>query len=278
MFEEDPAHRWSEPLIRKEIYEIVSNLNELRSHSLETIGITTNGVALTAKRAEQLFESGLDTVNISMDTLEPMKAEFITRRPSTFHKRAIQSIDNALAAGLRVKVNCVLQRDLNFDEIIPLVELSRKNPISVRFIEFMPFNGNDWSGGKKFVSMREILRVVTDEYGEIDFIQGKKSDVAKRWKIDGFEGDFGIIGSMSTPFCSGCNRIRLTANGRIKTCLFSNEEDDFDLRHHLRSNASDNEILDLVESVLKTKKASHGGMDYLVENREKNRPMTSIGG
>ena len=75
-------------------------------------------------------------------------------------KRAIQSIDNALAAGLRVKVNCVLQRDLNFDEIIPLVELSRKNPISVRFIEFMPFNGNDWSGGKKFVSMREILRLV----------------------------------------------------------------------------------------------------------------------
>jgi len=241
--------------------------------------MTTNGVALTAKRALRLKQAGLDTVNISLDTLEPMKAEFITRRPSTFHKRAINSLDYALDAGLNVKVNCVLQRDLNFDEIVSLVELARQRPISVRFIEFMPFNGNDWAKGAKFVSLREILQVVTGEFGEVDFVQGQRDDVAREWRVNGFQGTFGIIGSMSQPFCSGCSRLRVTANGKLKTCLFSPEADDADLLSLMRvPGITDDEILAFIETTLAGKKASHGGMEHLVATRGANRPMTSIGG
>jgi len=265
-------------MVRKELDEVVSNLALLKQYGLKTLGMTTNGVALTKKRASRLQSYGLDTVNISLDTLEPMKAEFITRRPSTFHKRAVESIDNSLEAGLRVKVNCVLQKDLNFDEIIPLVKLAQSRPIEVRFIEFMPFNGNEWKNGKKFVSMRDILREVVNEFGDVEYISGNKSDVAKKWKIDGFDGTFGIIGSMSTPFCSGCSRIRLTADGKLKNCLFSPESEDFDLRAHLRMNQSDDKIIEIIEKVLQRKAGSHGGLEHLVKTRNENRPMTSIGG
>ena len=117
-----------------------------------------------------------------------------------------------------------------------MVQLGQERDISVRFIEFMPFSGNEWKNGKLFVSMRDILRTVTEHFGDnLEFIPGHKSDVAREYRIKGFEGSFGIIGSMSTPFCSGCNRIRLTADGMIKNCLFSNEKDDFDLKHFIRT-------------------------------------------
>ena len=101
----------------------------------------------------------------------------------------------------------------------------------------MPFNGNEWAKGKRFISLREILRVVTSEFGEVEHQRGERSDVAKNYRVPGFAGNFGIIGSMSQPFCSGCNRIRLTADGMIKNCLFSNEKDDLDLRKYLRDSS-----------------------------------------
>lgn len=130
----------------------------------------------------------------------------------------------------------MLQKNLNDDEIVNLVRLAEHRPISVRFIEFMPFSGNAWKGGSRFVSMRDILRKVTDEFGDtLTYLPKKPSDVSRNYKIDGFEGDFGIIGSMSQPFCSGCNRIRLTADGQLKTCLFSDMSDDFDLKTFIRT-------------------------------------------
>jgi len=101
----------------------------------------------------------------------------------------------------------------------------------------MPFNGNEWAKGKRFISLREILRVVTSEFGEVEHQRGERSDVAKNYRVPGFAGNFGIIGSMSQPFCSGCNRVRLTADGMIKNCLFSNEKDDLDLRKYLRDSS-----------------------------------------
>ena len=132
-------------------------------------------------------------------------------------------------------MNCVLQKNLNDDEIVPLVRLAEAREITVRFIEFMPFSGNEWAAGKRFVSLRDILRVVTEEFGDsLSYLPGQKSDVAKNYHIAGFAGNFGIIGSMSQPFCSGCNRIRLTADGKVKNCLFSNMDDDFDLKKMIR--------------------------------------------
>lgn len=265
--------------MRREIQEIISDLNSLRDDGVKQIGITTNGVALSRRKAKRLRDAGLDTANISLDTLEPMKAEFITRRSKEMHYSVMKAIENSIDAGITTKINCVLQRGLNDDEIIDFVKLSKDLPITVRFIEFMPFNGNEWAKGKRFISLREILRVVTSEFGEVEHQRGERSDVAKNYRVPGFAGNFGIIGSMSQPFCSGCNRVRLTADGMIKNCLFSNEKDDLDLRKYLRdSSISDDELLTIVRDHLQHKKASHGGMEFLEKTRGQNRAMTSIGG
>lgn len=230
-------------------------------------------------RARRLKEAGLDTVNISLDTLEPMKAAFITRRPKELHYSVLKAIQNAIDAGITTKINCVLQGGLNDDEIISFVKLAKDLPITVRFIEFMPFNGNEWSKGKRFISLREILRTVTDEFGEVEFESGEKSDVSKNYKIAGFTGNFGIIGSMSQPFCGGCNRLRLTADGMIKNCLFSNEADDLNLKPYIRDpSITDDGLLSIVNDHLKFKKPSHGGMSHLEKTRSQNRAMVSIGG
>ncbi|CAN1798817.1 GTP 3',8-cyclase, mitochondrial [Linum perenne] len=233
-----------EPTVRKDIEEICLQLSNLKG--LNTLAITTNGITL-AKKLPNLKANGLTSVNISLDTLVPAKFEFLTRRKG--HQRVLDSINAAVECGYN-PVNCVVMRGLNDDEMCDFVNLTHDKPINVRFIEFMPFDGNVWNV-KKLVPYSEMLDKVMKQFPRMERIQDHPSETAKNFKIEGHLGTVSFITSMTEHFCAGCNRLRLLADGNFKVCLFGPSE-------------------------VKRKKASHAGMFDLAKTA--NRPMIHIGG
>ena len=193
--------------------------------------MTSNG-SLIYRKLDRLKEAGLSHLNLSMDSLVPAKNEFITRRPDT-SKHVLRAIDKAIDIGLEsVKLNVVAMRNFNDDELLDFVELTKDRRVDVRFIEFMPFDKNDWKN-QKFISMKEMHQLISDHYGSsITKLENQPlSSTSKDYKINNYLGHFGYISSMSKHFCGGCNRIRLTADGNLKVCLFDNRE--VNLKHML---------------------------------------------
>ena len=167
-----------------------------------------------------------------MDTLKAEKFEFISRRPKAGHTKVLDSIEKCLEQGFNpVKVNCVVMRGLNDDEILDFVDMTKDKQIDVRFIEYMPFDGNKWNN-KKMVSFREMTDIISNKYQDFTRIADAPNDTSKGYKVPGFKGQIGFITSMSENFCSSCNRLRLTADGNLKVCLFGNTE--ISLRDNLR--------------------------------------------
>ncbi|EXB77328.1 Molybdopterin biosynthesis protein CNX2 [Morus notabilis] len=258
-----------EPTIRKDIEDICLGLSNLKG--LKTLAMTTNGLTL-AMKLPRLKECGLTSLNISLDTLVPAKFEFLTRRRG--HHKVLESINAAVELGYNpVKVNCVVMRGFNEDEISDFVELTREKPINIRFIEFMPFDGNVWNV-KKLVSYSEMFDRVVREYPSIKRLQDHPTDTAKNFKIEGHQGAVSFITSMTEHFCAGCNRLRLLADGNFKVCLFGPSE--VSLRDPLRRGADDHELREIIEAAVKRKKASHAGMFDIAKTA--NRPMIHIGG
>jgi len=261
-----------EPTIRKGILDIVAHLNGLRQYGLESIAMTSNGLALH-RRLPQFIENGLTHLNLSLDTLDPFKFEIMTRR--TGHDAVLRALDVALASpGLQsVKVNVVVVKGLNDSEILDFVEMAKNKPISVRFIEFMPFTGNKWDKAKMIPSS-ELLGRIKDHYPEIARAADQLNDTARSWTIPGYRGSFGFISSMSDHFCATCNRLRITADGQIKVCLFDAKE--VSLRDEMRRGASDAELLETISVAVHGKQEKHVGMDDI--DVVTNRPMILIGG
>ncbi|PNJ88958.1 MOCS1 isoform 2 [Pongo abelii] len=258
-----------EPLIRPDVVDIVAQLQRLEG--LRTIGVTTNGVNL-ARLLPQLQKAGLSAINISLDTLVPAKFEFIVRRKG-FHK-VMEGIHKAIELGYNpVKVNCVVMRGLNEDELLDFAALTEGLPLDVRFIEYMPFDGNKWNF-KKMVSYKEMLDTVRQQWPELEKLPEEESSTAKAFKIPGFQGQISFITSMSQHFCGTCNRLRITADGNLKVCLFGNSE--VSLRDHLRAGASEQELLRIIGAAVGRKKRQHAGMFSI--SQMKNRPMILIGG
>ncbi|KAL6180436.1 hypothetical protein ACLB2K_047099 [Fragaria x ananassa] len=258
-----------EPTVRKDIEDICLQLSNLKG--LKTLAVTTNGITL-ARKLPKLKECGLSAVNISLDTLVPAKFEFLTRRKG--HGRVMDSINAAIDLGYNpVKVNCVVMRGFNDDEICDFVELTREKPINVRFIEFMPFDGNVWNV-KKLVPYVEMLDRVATHYTGLKKLQDHPTDTAKNFRIDDYLGTISFITSMTEHFCAGCNRLRLLADGNFKVCLFGPSE--VSLRDPLRQGADDHELGEIIGSAVKRKKASHAGMFDIAKTA--NRPMIHIGG
>nr|XP_020464319.1 molybdenum cofactor biosynthesis protein 1 isoform X2 [Monopterus albus] len=257
-----------EPLIRPDVLDIIAELRKLEG--LKTIAVTTNGMNL-ARLLPRLKHAGLDLINISLDSLVPAKFEFIVRRKG-FHK-VMEGIDKALDMGFNpVKVNCVVMRGVNEDELLDFVALSEKKPLEVRFIEYMPFDGNKWNF-KKMVSYQEMLDHIRQQWPNLEMLQTGHTDTAKTFKVPGFQGQMGFITSMSDHFCGSCNRLRITADGNLKVCLFGNSE--VSLRDLLRSGASDAELLHTIGAAVGRKKKQHAGMFSI--SQMKNRPMILIG-
>ncbi|XP_031405342.1 GTP 3',8-cyclase, mitochondrial isoform X3 [Punica granatum] len=257
-----------EPTIRKDIEDICLQLSNLKG--LKTLAMTTNGITL-ARKLPKLKECGLTSINISLDTLIPAKFEFMTRRKG--HEKVMEAINAAIDLGYDpVKVNCVVMRGFNDDEIVDFVELTRDKPVNVRFIEFMPFDGNVWNV-KKLVSYYEMRDKVA-QYAGLIRLQDHPTDTAKNYGIDGHRGTVSFITSMTEHFCAGCNRLRLLADGNFKVCLFGPSE--VSLRDPLRSGANDDALREIIGAAVKRKKAAHAGMFDIAKTA--NRPMIHIGG
>jgi len=258
-----------EPLIRKDAGTIIQSLSKLPVK----LTLTTNGSRLH-EFVDLLEDSGVTSLNISLDTLQPEKFLFITRRDQ--FKRIYDNIQLLLTRNFHVKVNVVVMKGVNENEINDFVAWTKHQPVHVRFIEFMPFTGNRWSSNKVF-SMQEMLDVIGSQF-EIQRLQDEKYDTAKAFQVPGHKGTFAIISTMSAPFCSGCNRMRLTADGKMKNCLFSGEETDL-----LSALRQGEDVVPLIHMSVKAKAKELGGQftadfEHLLAETIHNRSMITIGG
>lgn len=261
-----------EPLLRKDFPEIISKLSTLDI----SLSITTNGI-LIDRHIDVLKQFNVKKINLSLDTLVASKFQSITLRNQ--FETVINNLHLLLNNDFQVKVNVVLMKGFNDNEIVDFVKLTQFLPISVRFIEFMPFAGNEWDRSK-MVSQQEILSLVEDNFlsDDIQKLEDEKNFTSRNYKIKDFQGDFGIISSITNPFCDSCNRIRLTADGKIKNCLFSNSETD--LLTAFRNGAS---INNLISESIQNKKKVRAGMSTVNEINDPalhldNRSMIAIGG
>jgi cyclic pyranopterin phosphate synthase len=301
-----------EPTVRRDILPLMRKIGALRPQGLRELCLTTNGLALHRK-LDDMVEAGLTGVNLSLDTLDPWQFQIMTRRKG--FDAVMKSIDRILelnkhGAGIKLKINCVVMRGLNEREIIPFVEVTRDKDIEIRFIEYMPFDGNKWNKNK-MVSYSEMLDLIMEKYPGLGKVQGHKNDTSKTYQIPGFIGKLGFITSMTHNFCGTCNRLRITSDGNLKVCLFGNAE--VSLRDILRrcNNGepideaafqamrlreiemnnkaglrdgctrlslapNEQELLDVIGLAVKRKKAKHAGIGEL--EHMKNRPMILIGG
>ncbi|CEJ86880.1 Putative Molybdenum cofactor biosynthesis protein A [[Torrubiella] hemipterigena] len=298
-----------EPTVRSDILPLMSQIGSLRSHGLKELCITTNGISLHRK-LDSMVESGLTGINLSLDTLDPWQFQIMTRRKGF---EAVQkSIDrilemNKLGAGVKLKINCVVMRGVNDREILPFVELTREKDLEIRFIEYMPFDGNKWSKGK-MLGYDEMLDMIREQHPTLSKVQDHKNDTSKTWHIPGFAGRLGFITSMTHNFCGTCNRLRITSDGNLKVCLFGNaevslrdilrqsnngepiDEQAFEALKTLKTERQQNsaltgqplgtppneaELLDVIGMAVKRKKAKHAGLGTL--EHMKNRPMILIG-
>ncbi|WP_297337670.1 GTP 3',8-cyclase MoaA [Algoriphagus sp.] len=258
-----------EPLVRKEFPELMQALSR---YPVE-LTLTTNGV-LIHKQLETLKKAGVRSVNVSLDTLNRKKFLQLTRRDQ--FEQVWENILLLLRENFRVKLNAVALHGLIEEEICDFVSLTEKLPLHVRFIEFMPFSGNHWQS-KKVITAAQMLELVGKNF-EMIKLEDKIHDTTKKYQVPGFAGTFAFITTMSENFCAGCNRIRLTADGKIKNCLFGKEE--LDLLGALR-NGEDVEAL--IRLSLSRKHQALGGQfdpDYLKANPDaiQNRSMIKIGG
>ncbi|KAI0962242.1 hypothetical protein AcV7_001123 [Taiwanofungus camphoratus] len=260
-----------EPTVRKGLVDIVARLSELRKVGLESIGMTTNGIALE-RRLPSLIEHGLTHLNLSLDTLDPFKFEIMTRRRG--HEAVLRSLEAALLSNLRsVKLNVVIVKGLNDAEVLDFLEMTKDTRLSVRFIEFMPFTGNKWDKAK-MVPSSELLAHVQAKHPRVNKAPDDLNDTARSYTIPGYKGSFGFISSMSDHFCGSCNRLRLTADGQIKVCLFDAKE--ISLRDQLRRGVTDAKILQTIGRAVRGKQEKHAGMQDI--DVVTNRPMILIGG
>lgn len=261
-----------EPLVRKDADIILKKLATLPVE----LAISTN--AVTVDHFIDTFKScDIRNINVSLDSLNAKKFNQITRRNN--FKKVFDNIQLLIDEGFNVKLNTVLMKGFNDDEIIDFIKLTKEMPVSVRFIEFMPFDGNKWNMDK-LVSYEEVMASVhaVFETDKILRLEDAPNDTSKNYKIEDYKGSFAIISSVTNPFCDTCNRIRLTANGRIKNCLFSATESDL-----LTPFREGKDIESIIQKAVQAKFKIRGGMDTLEKLQEpklhsQNRSMITIGG
>lgn len=255
-----------EPLVRKNFSFLLEELARLPVK----LKLTTNGILLD--KYFDLFEKvGLKHLNISLDSLEQAKAAFITKRD--YFERIMRNIDTALQCDFVIKLNVVLIKGVNDNEIIDFVRFTQHRNLSVKFIEFMPFKGNQWDWSKG-VSEDEIISKVSHEFGGVQALKNPAHSTSTNFQIPGFEGSFGVVSTVTKPFCQDCNRLRLTADGKMKNCLFARKESDL-----LAALRAGEDIKPLIEQNVYQKQFSRDGMTvFEKEEFEKNRTMIGIGG
>jgi cyclic pyranopterin phosphate synthase len=263
-----------EPLLRNGLVTFVRNLAKLRTANGRPpeLALTTNG-HLLAELAQPLKDAGLHRVTVSLDAVEPELFARITRAPNGFNN-VVAGIRAARRAGLDpVKVNCVLLRGFNENQIIPLAKFAREESVVVRFIEFMPLEEDRAWSPDRVVTLKEIVDTLSAFRGLME-IPHERSETARKYRFDDGIGEIGIIAPVSIPFCGQCSRVRITSDGKIRTCLFSIW--DHDLYELMRRGATDADCAAFIEAVIAKKEARHhiGEPDFVPASRT----MVHIGG
>lgn len=259
-----------EPLVRRELERLIAMLASIRG--LEDLSLTTNGILLPAQAA-RLREAGLDRLNISLDTLDEAEFRRITRR-SGVH-RVIEGIDAAIEAGFRsIKLNALAVTGIDEASLVRLVDFARGREVMIRFIEFMPLDAQRAWQKSDVLTGERLLGMLGRHYGELREVpRPDASQPAEEFELPGGYR-LGIIRSVTAPFCGSCNRLRITADGSVRNCLFAS--DDVPLRDRMRAGASDDALVDAVRECVSQKRAAHGidGDGF----RPPERPMYAIGG
>jgi GTP 3',8-cyclase len=262
-----------EPTVRAHLPQLISKLAALRlpNGTKPDIALTTNGATLR-NIAVELRDAGLDRINVSLDSLKPERFFAMTRRDELHN--VLAGIAEAQAAGFSpMKVNAVVERGANDDEILDLVRYGRDNNVEVRFIEFMPLDAtNEWERNK-VVSQDEIVATIAAEF-PLELMPSRGAAPADRWRFLDGKGTVGVIPSVTHPFCGDCDRVRLTSDGQFRTCLFATDESD--IRALLRNGGTDAEIAELIQVAVGAKWAGH--QINQVNFIRPNRSMSQIGG
>ena len=258
-----------EPLVRKDIINLIKEIKNI--NGIDEVTMTTNGVLLY-EMANELYEAGIDAVNISLDTLDKDKFFDITRRNK--YKNVSMAIDKLISLGVRVKINCLAIKEYNFNEITKIAKYSKNNNVDVRFIELMPIGyGKNYTG----ISNKIILDLLEEEYGSFTKIEEKRGNgPAVYYKNDNFKGCIGLISAISNEFCETCNRVRLTATGFLKLCLHYNKG--IDLKELIRRDITDKELENIIYNAIRNKPLGH---NFYHENNIENiedKNMVQIGG
>jgi cyclic pyranopterin phosphate synthase len=258
-----------EPLVRRDLHVLVSKLFGIPG--VEDISLTTNGYFLK-QQAAKLREAGIRRINISLDSLKPDRFTQITRNNSFV--RVLEGINEAKRAGFSpIKVNCVVIRGFNDDEIVDFLRWGKENGLQIRFIEFMPLDGDHNWRRENVLSQAEIVKKAR-ELGAISEMVEESPSPATKYVFDGGESEFGVIPSVSEPFCANCSRIRITADGKFRSCLFAIQETD--LRTPLRAGATREELAAIIRQAVYYKWAGHKINDPDFQQPE--RAMYAIGG
>ena len=262
-----------EPTVRAHLPQLIAKLAALRlpDGTKPDIALTTNGATLR-NIALELRNAGLDRINVSLDSLKPERFFAMTRRDELHN--VLAGIAEAQIAGFSpMKVNAVVERGANDDEILDLVRYGRDNNVEVRFIEFMPLDAtNEWERNK-VVSQDEIVATIAAEF-PLELMPARGAAPADRWRFLDGKGTVGVIPSVTHPFCGDCDRVRLTSDGQFRTCLFATDESD--IRSLLRNGGTDEEIAELIQVAVGAKWAGH--QINQVNFIRPNRSMSQIGG
>ena len=258
-----------EPLVRKDIVNLIRDIKNI--DKIEQVTLTTNGILLH-EMLDDLYDAGIDAINISLDTLNKDNFKKITRRDGL--EKVLMSIDKAYDLGIRVKINCLAIRDFNLRELVEIASFAKDREIDVRFIELMPIGF-----GKKYnqIDNDEILSILESRFGTFEIVTEKRGNgPAKYYRNQNMKGCIGFISAISHEFCETCNRVRLTSNGFLKLCLHYNKG--IDLKEPIRNGISDEDLKKLIHDTIWNKPISHKFGHASEEQDIELKNMVQIGG
>ncbi|OJJ20892.1 cyclic pyranopterin phosphate synthase MoaA [marine bacterium AO1-C] len=261
-----------EPFLRRDLIDFMQTISEIEG--IQELNITTNGV-LTEQYISRMIDMGVKAVNLSLDTLDKERFKKITRRDE--FDKVMQCLHALIESGMRTKINMVVMAGQNTEDIIPLAALTKNAPVDVRYIEEMPFNGEGLRNAEFTWNYKQILATLTKQYPNIEQLVSKPNSTSTNYQVPGHQGTLGIIAAFTRNFCGSCNRIRITAQGTLKTCLYDNGV--LDIKQLIRSGANDEELAKALLGAF-NKRAKDG---YEAEQkRDNNLPVTesmsTIGG
>lgn len=259
-----------EPFVRKDLMKFLTALSLL--DGLESISLTTNGVA-TAPHIPQLKKIGVRSINLSLDTLDRERFFQITRRDEL--PQVLETLDHLLREGFSVKINAVVMDGQNTEDLIPLAELTKNLPVDVRFIEEMPFNGGDHTASIRWDHQR-ILQTLREQWPGLQKAQDPQFSTSANYQVPGHRGRLGIIAAWSRNFCGTCNRIRVTPQGALKTCLYDNGV--LNLRDGMRQGLSDEQLRDQLLLVFQQRHKNGWEAEKARQNGPAHESMATIGG